>query len=143
MSSKECFVIMPIRLEGSDEHAHFKALYEYTIKPTVMALGYSVVRADEVTKGGAITRDVVERLATSALVIADMTDLNPNVFWELGVRHALNAVGTVTLLDENRTKDIPFDLTPYRVIRYTGELTGLGRLKERLTNFVTTIQNGD
>jgi tetratricopeptide (TPR) repeat protein len=138
--SLECFVIMPIRREGTEEFAHFKALYEYTIKPTLEGVGYHVVRADEVTKAGAITKDVVERLARADLVVADMTDLNPNVFWELGVRHALNGRGTLTLIDEKRTSDIPFDLTPYRVIKYAGELLGLGRLKERLTAFAAALK---
>lgn len=140
---RECFVIMPIRREGTEEHTHFKALYEYTVKPVLEAAGYHVVRADEVTKAGAVNKDVVERLARADLVVADMTDLNPNVFWELGVRHALSGRGTLTMLDEKRTSDIPFDLTPYRVIKYAGELIGLGRLKDRLTAFAATLTTDD
>ncbi len=141
--SKSCFVIMPIRREGTEEHAHFKALYEYTIRPALEAAGFKVVRADEINKAGAITRDIVERLARSDLVVADMTDLNPNVFWELGVRHALHGRGTLTLIDEKRTTEIPFDLGPYRVIKYAGELTGLGQLKDRLSAFALALNDDD
>jgi hypothetical protein len=135
MKDRTCFVVMPIRKAGSPEHAHFRAIYN-NIKPAVEKFGYTVLRADEVQKSGAITKDIVTRLGESDLVIADLTDLNPNVFYELGIRHALRGRGTLMLLDENRTPDIPFDLSAYRVIKFTGDLTGIDTLTLALTQFL-------
>jgi tetratricopeptide (TPR) repeat protein len=127
---------MPIRREGSPEHAHFKAIYEQIIRPVLTAAGYTVVRSDEIQRSGAISRDIILSLAEADIVVADLTDLNPNVFYELGVRHALRGKGTVMLVDTTRTDTIPFDLGAYRVIQFKGELTGIGKLAQELEVFV-------
>lgn len=136
-AKKSCFVIMPIRKPGTDEFEYFRALRDTVIGP---ALGseYEVTRADDVAKTGAITRDVIERLATADLVVADLTDLNPNVFYELGIRHALRAQGTIMIVDTTRTS-IPFDLAPYRVIDYTPDLRGFQKLRDMLVKFSAAI----
>jgi tetratricopeptide (TPR) repeat protein len=136
MSNRTCFVIMPIKKSGTPEHEHFKAIFNL-IKPICERRGYLVIRADDVQKSGAITKDIVTRLGESDLVIADLTDLNPNVFYELGVRHALRGRGTVMILDEARTSDIPFDLSAYRVIKFVGQLTGISTLETGLDAFLT------
>ncbi len=141
--SRTCFVIMPVQREGTEDYDHFKALYENVIKATVAPLGYDVVRADEVQKSGAITRDIVLRLAQAHLVVADLTALNPNVFYELGVRHSLRGQGTVMILDELRTDSIPFDLGAYRVIKFRGEITGLAKIRHELTAFVEGLRIGE
>src|ERR1017187_5104350 len=101
-TEKHCFIIMPIAKDGSEEHSYYKALYD-ELKFAIAPLGFSVTRADEVPKSGAITKDVIIRLAKADLVVADLTNVNPNVFYELGVRHSLRAQGTVMILDESRT----------------------------------------
>lgn len=137
-----CFVVMPIRKEGTPEHTHYRAFYEEILRPILVAQGYEVVRADEVAKSGAITKDIVLRLSTAELVVADLTDLNPNVFYEVGVRHSLRGDGTIMILDETRTKDIPFDLGAYRVIRFKGELAGYKKLRQELTTFIQSANAG-
>lgn len=62
MNSKTCFVIMPIRKTGTPEYSHFKAIFNQ-IKPTMESEGFNVLRADNVHNGGAITKDIVARLA--------------------------------------------------------------------------------
>ncbi len=139
---RKCFVIMPIRKEGSPEYKHFRALYDITIRPTLEQAGFHVERGDDVVKGGSIQKQVVERLAEADLVVADMTDLNPNVFWELGVRHALRGSGTFTLIDHERTESgEPFDLQVYRTIRYSGSLEGQGKLRDELTKFAQNLDD--
>ena len=136
---QDCFVIMPIRPIGSEEYDHFRALYEEVIRPPLAALGFNVVRADDSVRTGSITKEIVGLLASSALVVADITDLNPNVFYELGVRHTLRRRGTIILMDKSRTK-IPFDLTPYRVIEFDGgSLKGAGDLRRQLDAFASAL----
>ena len=88
----KCFVISPIGGSGTEQHARFKDVLEYVIKAAVKASGYhlEVLRADDIDRAGSFIRDILEQLYTSYLVIADLTEQNPNVFYELGVRHALS-----------------------------------------------------
>lgn len=139
MPSKECFIIMPIKKDTTDDYRHFKTLYEDWIKTIPESQGYRVIRADDVQRSGLITREVISTLARADLVIADLTDLNPNVFYELGVRHALRGQGTIMLLDESRTQDVPFDLSPYRVIKFSSDMYGLGILRKRLVAYIEGI----
>jgi tetratricopeptide (TPR) repeat protein len=133
---KTCFVVMPIRKDGTSEHAHFKSLYNVVLKPTLSAAGYEVIRGDEVQDNGAITKNIVTQLAEADLVVADLTDLNPNVFYELGVRHVFRSSGTIVIVDELRTDSVPFDLTAYRVLSYRGDFAGLDDLRRELVAFV-------
>ncbi len=135
-----CFVAMPIRPKEHPDHAHFRDLYEHFIRAPISALGYDVVRSDEIQKSGAITREVINHLANSALVIADLTDLNANVFYELGVRHALLGHGTIMIIDTSRTPTIPFDIHAYRVIPFEPTMSGLGQLQSKLAAFVTVAR---
>jgi tetratricopeptide (TPR) repeat protein len=137
-AQRTCFAIMPIRARGTPEHAHFAGIYNQ-IRQVVAAEGYETVRADEVTDEGTIAKDIITRLAASDLVIADLSDLNPNVFWELGVRHTLRAAGTLLLLDEIRTEDPPFDLGYLRILKYRGTVEGLTDLHDQLVNFVRGV----
>ncbi|GAA2838599.1 hypothetical protein GCM10010441_73750 [Kitasatospora paracochleata] len=136
----ECFVIMPIRRDGSEEFFHFRTIYDDYVKPTVIQSGFDkVIRADDVQKSGAITQDIVQRLATADLVVADLTDLNPNVYYELGVRHSLKGRGTIMILDEGRTPDIPFDLSAYRVIKFKSDLQGISKLRHGLARYLEEL----
>lgn len=130
---KNAFVIMPIRRPGTAEHEHFRAIYTDYLRPQLEAFGYVTERADDITKSGAISKDIIVRLAESDLVIAELTDLNPNVFYELGIRHALRSRGTIMILDEHRTPEIPFDLAAYRVHKYgTSSISAIGPLRRGL-----------
>src|SRR4051794_7114624 len=114
---RSCFVIMPIGDPNLDRSKYelFKEIYEDVIAPAVRAAtpDCECIRADEIKEAGSIIRDIVSQLCDADLVIADLTDKNPNVFYELGVRHAL---GKPTILISQRIEDVPFDLRPYRTI---------------------------
>jgi hypothetical protein len=126
------FVIMPIGSEGSEAHAYSRALYVDYIRPTLESAGFEVSRADDSALSGAITKDIIHKLANSDVVVADLTATNPNVFYEVGVRHALRRSGTVLIVDEGRTPDIPFDISAYRAILFRGDLPGAAELQRKL-----------
>jgi tetratricopeptide (TPR) repeat protein len=130
---KQCFVIMPI---GSEEdYEKYKDIYECMIKETVTGAGLELqcVRADEVSKSGAIIKDIIKRLYEADVVIADLSGLNPNVCYELGVRHALKG-GTIMIVDD--IESIPFDLKPYRVVEYSTTLRGAYEFGQKLKAFL-------
>jgi nucleoside 2-deoxyribosyltransferase len=120
---KTCFVIMPI---GSDEaYRTYLNRYESLIKPAIEGVLqdgeriFDAIRADFISSTGSINRTVLRHLYQADVVIADLTDLNPNVFYELGVRHSLRH-GTI-LMALKGTKP-PFDVGDLRVIPYEDKL---------------------
>jgi hypothetical protein len=110
---KTCFYITPIGDENSEYRRHADFLMEYIIKPAVAEFGLTVVRADQMGKPGMIGKQVIEHILKARLVIADLSFHNPNVFYELCLRHATR-LPTVQVKREVDT--IPFDLNQYRTI---------------------------
>jgi hypothetical protein len=111
--AKICFYITPIGDENSEFRRHADFLMEYIIKPAVAEFGLTVVRADQMGKPGMIGKQVIEHILKARLVIADLSFHNPNVFYELCLRHATR-LPTVQVKREVDT--IPFDLNQYRTI---------------------------
>jgi hypothetical protein len=122
---RECFVIMPFG-KGLRYEKHLNR-YEKVIRKAVEGVrinrkqAFDCVRADTVRKTGSITRDVLLRLKTADVVLADLTDLNANVFYELGVRHSLRS-GTILLVEKQTT--LPFNVKDLRVIPYEDRIGG-------------------
>jgi len=108
--SRLCYVIMPFSGTKSCSEDQWTRIFEDLIKPAVegAGLGYEC-RRSEATRGN-IIKAIVRSLYEAHVVIADLTDQNPNVFYELGVRHALQ--DRTILLAQSR-KSVPFDLRPY------------------------------
>jgi hypothetical protein len=73
---KRCFVIMPFGQQGTDEYNRNLSIYQDMIKPVVESCGYEAIRADELEYFGSITRDIIEHLHESDLVVADLIDKN-------------------------------------------------------------------
>ena len=113
------FVAMPFgRKSGADGSLiDFNLIYEDYIKPALETAGLEVFRADEEQRAGDIITDMFQELLIADLVVADLTIDNPNVWYELGVRHALRARGIV-LVCGGRTP-AAFDLYTQRKLRYS------------------------
>jgi HEAT repeat protein len=110
---KNCFVIAPIGEENSDIRRRSDQVLKHIIKPAAEACGYKATRADEIDKPGLITSQVIQRVITDPMVIADLTGTNPNVFYELAIRHATR--GPLIQLIEKGER-IPFDVAGTRTI---------------------------
>ena len=111
--SKICFYITPIGDADSEERRHADFLMEYIIKPAVKEFNLTVVRADQMGKPGMIGKQVIEHILKARLVIADLSFHNPNVFYELCLRHTTR-LPTVQIKRE--VDKIPFDVNQYRTI---------------------------
>lgn len=114
-----CFVLMPFGSKaGADGGSiDFDSVYRELIAPAVEAAGLEPLRADQELIGGTIHKPMYERLVLADYAIADLTTANANVFYELGVRHAVRPYSTV-LISAN-TNRVPFDLAPDRVLAYS------------------------
>ncbi len=125
--------------EGTKDHEWNWKIYSQIIKPVVEECGYEAKRADELEYLGNITHDIIKWLYESQLVIADLTGKNANVFYELGVRHALMRAGTIPIMRKGEKP--PFDIANYRTIFYSIELDGPAKLQEKLKARIKGFEN--
>jgi hypothetical protein len=109
----ECFVIAPIGAAGSDIRKRSDQILKYVIRPVVEQCGYTAVRADEIGQPGMITSQVLTHIVNDAMVVADLTGDNANVFYELAVRHAIRKPFVQIIQKGDR---IPFDVAGVRTI---------------------------
>lgn len=108
-----CFYITPIGSEDSVERKHADLFMSSLVQPALEELGLSVVRADQIGEPGMITTQVLEYLKRSRLAIADLSYLNPNVFYEVALRHALR-LPVVQLI--RKADRLPFDVNQSRTL---------------------------
>ncbi|MEN6641508.1 MAG: hypothetical protein ABFE08_03585 [Armatimonadia bacterium] len=118
--AKKCFVIMPYGGDDEEARRHYDGVFLGIIEPAVTKAGYEVKRSDIGGAPGNITHDIIQDLANSDAVIADLTGANANVLFELGIRHVLRKSGTVHIVDKAHT--IPFDIRQYRAVQYSTDL---------------------
>src|SRR6266699_2509304 len=118
MSLPYCFVLMPFgkKPDGTSRIVDFDAIYQDVIKPAIMEADLEPIRADEEKLGGFIHKPMFERLMLCRYAVADLTGANPNVFYELGIRHALRPRSTAIIFREGTV--IPFDIALVRAISY-------------------------
>ncbi len=118
------FVVMPFgRKQGSDGRwLDFDAIYHDLIRPALEAAGFESFRADEESVSGDILTDMFQELLLADLVIADLSIDNANVFYELGVRHAIRKRGVVHI--QSGRSYMPFDIFNVRTIPYHVDKNG-------------------
>jgi len=135
-----CFVIMPFgKRKIGDRDYDFDEIYtnvfEIAISTVVLPNGKRLrpKRADTPNAPGMITQEMFRDILYSRIVLADITGLNPNVFYELGVRHTLRPTSTVVLKEIHST--IPFDVRDLRIFDYDIDgLSGIGGAFQRIKN---------
>ncbi len=125
MSRPLCFVLMPFgkKPDAGGLMIDFDAVYKELIAPAVDQAGLEPVRADEEQAGGIIQKPMFERLILCEFAVADLTTANANVFYEMGVRHAVRPWATVAIFYE-KTARLPFDVADLRGLPY--KLSGSG-----------------
>jgi len=101
---------------------------------------FKCVRADFISRTGSITRSVLEHLYRADLVLADLTTLNPNVFYELGVRHALRQGTLLVALDGTQ---LPFDIEDLRFIPYRDRVGAERQLIPKIHEFLDELTAAD
>jgi hypothetical protein len=126
------FVIMPF---GAD----FDPVWEDLIKPPLANAGFAVSRADSLLNQRNILADVVAGIAEADLIVADVTGLNPNVMYELGLAHGL---GKRTVMITQDINELPFDLRPYRANEYTVNFRHAQKLAGLLADVGRAVAEG-
>lgn len=110
-----CFFIAPIGADDSEHRRHSDAILSSYVEKALATVEpkLRVVRADKITQPGMITKQVLEYLMKSRLVVADLSYHNPNVFYELAVRHA---TGKPVIHIKRMSDPLPFDNKDFRTI---------------------------
>jgi hypothetical protein len=115
MDSKTCFVIMPFsQTHEAHSEAYWTQHFEAFLKPLIEESGDLKVSRSKALRGD-LVKEIVENLYNSNIVVADLTDRNPNVFWELGVRQSFKH-GTITIVEEGT--ELPFDISTKGTLYY-------------------------
>lgn len=119
-----CFVLMPFgkKMDAAGRVTNFDSVYAKIIAPAVERSGLEPIRADEEKIGGTIHKPMFERLMLCHYAVADITGANPNVFYELGIRHAMRPRSTVIVFAEGTV--LPFDIALVRGIAYKTDGAG-------------------
>ena len=132
MKNKKAFVLMPFT-ESLNE------VYNFLIKDALIDAGYDVKRADDIKSQSNILEDIIKGIIESDLIIADLTDSNANVYYELGVAHALQK--KVVLITQD-IDELPFDLKSYRAIDYSTHFSRMGDAKKELCELAKDAASG-
>jgi hypothetical protein len=109
----ECFFIAPIGKEGSSERKRSDGVLKFVVARAADELGLVAVRADQISEPGQITLQVIDHILGARGAVADLTGLNPNVFYELAVRHTARL--PIALIAE-KDCSLPFDIAQMRTI---------------------------
>lgn len=135
VENKFIFTLMPFTEE-------LTKIYNDIIKPTIEGEKLKMVckRADEIKSNKAIIQDIFKGICEARIVIADLTNLNPNVMYELGIAHT---IGKETILIYQRNDEIkfPLDVTHIRRIEYKNDASGGKHLENELIATIGTIIN--
>lgn len=134
---RTCFVIMPFSETASCSKREWTRIYKNLFKKTIEESGLDYECRRSTTTRGSIIRGIIEDLDESWVVLADLTDQNPNVFYELGIRHSIRPR---TILVAQKRVDIPFDLRGYASHIYEwNTIKGRNKFKKKIKSLLEEI----
>jgi len=137
MSEKDfCFIVTPIGSDESSERRFADGISREVIEPVVESFNMKPIMAHEISETGSINDQVIEHIYEDKLVIANLTGLNPNVMYELGIRYTMQK-HTILICEEGTS--LPFDIIAERTIFYIDDIAGGRELKKRLTDMIGKI----
>jgi nucleoside 2-deoxyribosyltransferase len=132
--NKKCFIITPIGEDDSDIRRSAEGVIDAVIMPILYQEGYEVIVAHRISNSDSINKQVITHVIEDDLVVANLTGLNPNVMYELAIRHASRK--PVIQICEKGTR-LPFDIVDERTIFYMNDMLGVIELREK---FLKTLK---
>ncbi|MGN0404099.1 MAG: response regulator [Bariatricus sp.] len=132
---KKCFVIMPFSKTTEKHDEEYWTTFFEILRRIMEGYGYSCSRSE--TGPYKLFSNIVRNLETSDIVIAVLTDLNANVWYELGIRHTLKT-GTIMLMQEGSR--VPFDVHDFGMVFYKDNLGLEQRLKKAIKDYLDKLE---
>jgi hypothetical protein len=142
-NNKNCFVIIGYGkktsyLNGKARELDLDQTYTILIKPVFDALGIPCYRAIDKNTNGSIDKLMLKEIKDAYIALADISTLNANVMWELGVRHALKPHHTIMICEKAQMSAIPFDVNSFVIHAYTHSEEGIPYLEvDRFRKYLT------
>lgn len=134
---KKCFIVCPIGAEDDKIRKHSDKLFNHILQPICKELGFEATRIDHENKPHSITEGIFEHLTQDDLVIADLTDHNPNAFFEMGFRSALKKP---SIYLASKGTNLPFDVSSINTLFFDlSDLDSVEQLKNRLRQMIKSI----
>lgn len=147
----KCFVIIGYGkktsyAKGKPRELDLDQTFKYLIKPVFDRLGIECYRAIDKNITGSIDKLMLQEIKDVDIALADLSTLNANVMWELGVRHALKPHHTIMICEKEQMGNIPFDINSFVIHQYVHSeegipITEVESFPERLTKIVEAILN--
>lgn len=144
-TSRNCFVVMPIG-KTEEEKEHFLGWYQVVIEPAIANAGLVPILSAANEQPNAINDEIRVHLALDPMVVIDLggmtgdTEPNPNVMYELGIRHAFNLPHVIMAWDNQR---LPFDIANQRVLMTSRKMKDIATTKASLTAFIREALAGN
>lgn len=127
---------MPISDNPNYPKGHFTRVNEHIIKPACILAGFEPIRADDVLNTNHIALDILKKIIDSDMAICDLSNQNPNVLYELGIRQAFNK--PVALIKDYKTNRV-FDIQGFRDLEYDENLR-IDNVQEIIENLAEIIK---
>lgn len=125
---KRCFIVTPIGSENDPIRRHIEGIFEAAIRPALEDK-YKLIVAHKIYEPGSITKQVISEIYNAELVIANLTNRNPNVMYELAFRHSL---GKPVIMIAELGTSLPSDIIMERTIFYQNDAQGVLELKKAI-----------
>lgn len=126
-----CFVLMPFE-------EPYTQIYEKIIKPSVEAEGFKIVKSDDIFSTKSVIEDIWENINKASLIIAEISDNNPNVMYELGICHT---IGKDVMMITQNPENIPFNFRHMRTYPYENDITKADELKANISSMIKYIKS--
>lgn len=127
---------MPISDNPNYPKGHFTRVYQHIIKPACILAGFEPIRADDVLNTNHIALDILKKIIDSDMSVCDLSNQNPNVLYELGIRQAFNK--PVALIKDSKTNRV-FDIQGFRDLEYDENLR-IDNVQEIIENLAEIIK---
>lgn len=128
------FMVMPFSNDS------VRSAYYNVISPLCEEKSIDIRKADEIFSTNPIYDDIVSEIQKADIIIVDITDKNPNVFYELGIAHTLKQKQTI-ILTNDEYEETPFDISHFRIIQYEDSIKGKDEFHQTLENTLNYILN--
>lgn len=138
---EQCFVMMPISDQGDYPKGHFDKIYEQIFQPAIKKAGYEPYRVDENKMCDSIMKKIFDAIYNSPMALCDLSNRNPNVLYELGLRQAYDK--PVVLVQDDKTERI-FDISGINTVYYKSNrlYENILEAREKITEAILSTKEG-